>query len=60
MTPDVHRQPPSALSLIIHQCRYELLSFKRDRQAGVTTVVMPLILLVAFVSLSCRGQRHLP
>ena len=51
-TGDVHRQPPSALSLIIHQCRYELLSFKRDRQAGVTTVVMPLILLVAFVSLA--------
>ncbi|MFL5864869.1 MAG: ABC transporter permease [Solirubrobacteraceae bacterium] len=51
-TGDLHRQPPGALSLIIHQCRYELLSFRRDRQAGLTTVVMPLILLVAFVSLA--------
>jgi ABC-2 type transport system permease protein len=53
MTPtEVPHRGPSALSLIIHQCRYELQAFRRDRQAGVTTVVMPLILLVAFVSLA--------
>lgn len=50
-TTDVHHQPPSALSLVVHQCRYDLRAFRRDRQAGVTTVVMPLVLLVAFVSL---------
>jgi ABC-2 type transport system permease protein len=45
-------QPPGALSLIVHQCRYDLRAFRRDRQAGVTTVVMPLVLLVAFVGLA--------
>ena len=49
---DVRHRPPSALSLIVHQGRYELRAFRRDRQAGVTTVAMPLILLVAFVSLA--------
>jgi ABC-2 type transport system permease protein len=49
---DAQRQPPNAFSLIVHQCRYDLLAYKRDRQAGVTTVVMPLILLVAFVGLA--------
>ena len=51
-TTNIHRRPPSALSLIVHQCRYDLRAFRRDRQAGVTTVVMPLILLAAFVSLA--------
>jgi ABC-2 type transport system permease protein len=36
----------------MHQCRYDLRAFRRDRQAGVTTVVMPLVLLVAFVGLA--------
>jgi ABC-2 type transport system permease protein len=49
---NVHHQPPSTLSLIVHQCRYDLRAFRRDRQAGVATVVMPLVLLVAFVSLA--------
>jgi ABC-2 type transport system permease protein len=49
---NVHHQPPRAHSLIVHQCRYDLRAFRRDRQAGVTTVVMPLVLLVAFVGLA--------
>ena len=43
---------PDATSLVRHQCRYELRSFRRDRQAGLTTVLMPLVLLVAFVGLA--------
>jgi ABC-2 type transport system permease protein len=43
-----------ALALITHQCRYELHAVHRDRQAGLTTVVMPVLLLVAFVALAGR------
>lgn len=50
--PADRRGRPGATSLIRHQCRYELRAFRRDRQAGVTTVLMPLVLLVAFVSLA--------
>lgn len=46
------RAAPRATSLVRHQCRYELRAFRRDRQAGVTTVLMPLVLLVAFVRLA--------
>jgi ABC-2 type transport system permease protein len=53
MTPThLQQRSRSAVALIAHQCRYDLRAFRRDRQAGVTTVVMPLVLLVAFVSLA--------
>jgi ABC-2 type transport system permease protein len=42
------------LALVAHQCRYDLRAFRRDRQAGLTTVVMPIVLLVAFVGLAGR------
>jgi ABC-2 type transport system permease protein len=51
---DARHEPPSAFSLIVHQCRYDLRAFRRDRQAGVTTVVMPLVLLVALVGLAAH------
>ncbi len=53
MTTSVARpRARGATSLIRHQCRYELRAFRRDRQAGLTTVLMPLVLLVAFVGLA--------
>ena len=33
----------SAPALIVHQCRYELRALCRDRQAGLTTVLMPIL-----------------
>jgi ABC-2 type transport system permease protein len=41
-------------ALIAHQLRYELRSFRRDRQAALSTVVLPLALLAAFVGLAGR------
>lgn len=43
------------LSLVAHQAGYELRALRRDRQAAVTTVLMPIALLVAFVGLAGHG-----
>jgi ABC-2 type transport system permease protein len=40
----------SAFGLVLHQCRYELLVFRRDPRARFFTVVLPVILLVILVS----------
>jgi ABC-2 type transport system permease protein len=39
-----------ALGLVLHQARYELLGFVRNRQARFFTLVLPLLFLVIFVS----------
>ena len=41
-----------ALALVRHQFRYDLRSFKRNRQARVTTLIFPVILLVVLVGVS--------
>ena len=44
--------PPSAhgsLGLVLHQARYDLLGFLRNRQARFFTLILPLIFLVIFV-----------
>jgi ABC-2 type transport system permease protein len=38
------------LGLVLHQTRYDLLAFLRNRQARYFTLLLPLILLVIFVS----------
>jgi ABC-2 type transport system permease protein len=44
-----HFRRPTAL--ILHQFRFDLRAVRRDRQATVTTVIMPIVLLAAFVGL---------
>jgi ABC-2 type transport system permease protein len=39
------------IRLVLHQFRYDLRSFQRNKQARFTTLVLPLVLLVAFVSI---------
>lgn len=38
------------IELVLHQARYDLLAFLRDRQARFFTLVLPLLFLVIFVS----------
>ena len=48
------RQPVgqrSAVGMVLHQARYELLSFLRNGQARFFTLIMPLLFLVIFVSI---------
>ena len=40
----------AALALVRHQTRYDLRSFKRNRQARFTTLVFPILLLIVLVS----------
>ena len=40
----------SAARLVLHQTRFDLRSFSRDKQARFTTLALPVVLLVAFVS----------
>jgi ABC-2 type transport system permease protein len=45
--------PPAVhgtLGLVLHQARYDLLGFLRNRQARFFTIVLPLLFLVIFVS----------
>jgi ABC-2 type transport system permease protein len=42
--------PNGALGLVLHQARYDLLAFLRNRQARFFTLVLPLLFLVIFVS----------
>ena len=39
-----------AVRLVLHQTRFDLRSFSRDKQARFTTLALPVVLLVAFVS----------
>lgn len=41
-----------ALALVRHQFRYDLSSFRRNRQARVTTLIFPIVLLVVLVGVS--------
>ena len=41
---------PSPLTLVAHQLRYDLRAFRRNRQALVSTLALPVILLVVLVS----------
>ena len=40
----------SAVRLVAHQFRYDMRSFRRNRQALVTTLLLPILLLILFVS----------
>jgi ABC-2 type transport system permease protein len=42
--------PHGTLGLVLHQARYDLLGFLRNRQARFFTLLLPLIFLVIFVS----------
>jgi|tagenome__1003787_1003787.scaffolds.fasta_scaffold20627930_2 ABC-2 type transport system permease protein len=41
---------PSTVALVAHQLRYDLRAFRRNRQALVSTLVLPIVLLVVLVS----------
>lgn len=41
----------NAAAMVLHQARYELLGFLRNRQARFFTVLLPLLFLVIFVSI---------
>jgi ABC-2 type transport system permease protein len=41
----------NAPSLVLHQFRFDLRAFTRDKQARFTTLALPVVLLVAFVSI---------
>jgi ABC-2 type transport system permease protein len=45
----------SPIALVLHQARYDLLAFVRNRQARFTTFLLPLILLVLFVNILGNG-----
>ena len=45
-----HRHASPA-RLVLHQTRFDLRSFSRDKQARFTTLALPIVLLVAFVSI---------
>lgn len=47
----------NAFRLTVHQLRYDLRAFRRNRQARVATVLMPVLLLVIIVAVS--GQHEL-
>ena len=43
--------------LLLHQLRYDLRSFSRNRQAAFATVVLPILLLVILVNVGTRDRR---
>ena len=45
----------STLELVLHQTRYELLSFLRNKQARFFTLALPVVFLVLFLSLFGSG-----
>ena len=47
--PAVSARRAGAFGLVLHQTRYELLGFLRNRQARFFTLVLPLLFLVIFV-----------
>lgn len=44
--------------LLLHQVRYDLRSFSRNRQAAFATVVLPILLLVILVDVGGGGRRN--
>ncbi len=42
--------PSGALGLVLHQARYDLLAFLRNRQGRFFTLILPILFLVIFVS----------
>jgi ABC-2 type transport system permease protein len=50
--PDVGgaREPRGSTGLILHQARYDLLAFLRNRQSRFFTLILPILFLVIFVS----------
>lgn len=48
---DLARGRSTAAGLVLHQFRYDLRGFFRDKQARFTTLALPAVLLVAFVSI---------
>jgi ABC-2 type transport system permease protein len=43
-------RPPSAIGMVLHQARFDLLGLMRNRQARFFTMILPLIFLIIFVS----------
>lgn len=46
-------------AMVAHQFRYDLLSFRRNRQARWATVIMPVLFLVIFIALFGNGKTPL-
>jgi ABC-2 type transport system permease protein len=44
------------LTLVLHQARYDLRAFLRNKQGRYFTVILPLVLLVVFVSVGLGGK----
>jgi ABC-2 type transport system permease protein len=42
--------PRSAIALLAHQLRFDVLAFRRNRQASLSTIAMPVLLLVVLVT----------
>ena len=48
--PTVSGTPRGTLGLVLHQARYDLLAFLRNRQGRFFTLILPILFLVIFVS----------
>jgi ABC-2 type transport system permease protein len=48
--PSVARTPHGSVGLVLHQSRYDLLAFLRNRQGRFFTLILPILFLVIFVS----------
>lgn len=48
----------SAVRLVAHQFRYDMRSFRRNRQALVTTLLLPILLLILFVSAGGKDSTY--
>jgi ABC-2 type transport system permease protein len=49
-------KPSGTLALVLHQTRYDLRAFMRNKQGRYFTLILPLILLVVFVSVGVGGK----
>lgn len=47
---DEARAPHGTIGLVLHQARYDLLAFLRNRQSRFFTLILPILFLVIFVS----------
>ena len=55
------RHPRGLLALVLHQARYDLIGFLRNRQARFFTLILPLLFLIIFVSVfgnNTVGPQH--
>jgi ABC-2 type transport system permease protein len=48
--------PGNVLALVLHQARYDLRAFMRNKQGRYFTLILPLVLLVVFVSVGVGGK----